>query len=230
MCWSGGYRGREREIKGCCFLLGSSPDQGRRKRPGLWNCCEGTQTQIGAGRFVLQAPWEVLVRNYFCLKHFSPSALFKTRGLLQSPSGFPAAHKGPSVPWLPATADGQGSFRPSQPTQQTQKAERDLGTDESWHWGQCRFTPEFYHCLMGMQMSAGVSIASCFRWSQIQICTKVTSGKCNTKLDQGGGFFKFLFLCFFLLRKRWPARSILLFLEKSLILGSFVSLRRAKCL
>lgn len=190
--------------------------------PGPWNCCEGTQTQIGAGSFVLQAPREVLVRNYFCLKRFSPSALFKTRGFSQGPSGLPAAHKDPSVPRpLPM----EGSSRPSQHTEQAQKAQRDLGTDQSWHWGQRRFAPEFYRCLMVLQTSAGVPITLCFRWSWVQIHAKVTSGKCNMRLDQFLNFF-----LFFLLRRKLPARGIMLFLEKSLILGSFVGVGRTKSL
>lgn len=63
----------------------------------------------------------------------------------------PPAHKDPSVPWL-----GPCPWRdlPSFPThRETQKAQRDLGTGESWPWGQCRFAPEFYCCPMGLQIA-----------------------------------------------------------------------------
>lgn len=38
----------------------------------------------------------------------------------------PPAHKGPSVPWLLATADGQGSFRPSSPQSKPKKQKETL--------------------------------------------------------------------------------------------------------
>lgn len=72
------------------------------------------------------------------------------------------------------------------------------------------------------------SITLCFRWSWVQIYAKVTSRKCNMKLDQGSGFF--IYFSSFCSGKRLPARSIMVFLEKSLILGSSVTVRRMKCL
>lgn len=184
---------------------------------------------------MLQAAWEVWVRNYFCLKHFSPSALFKTRGLLQSPSGSVAQRLLCALVWRARGAPTLPSLHPSiSPSLHPPIHTANPNSRKTpWHWwvltlGTLNICPKFSHCLSGLQMSAGVSIALCFRWSWIQIYTKVTSGKCNMKLDQGSVCFYLFF--FFLFRKKLPARSIMLFLEKSLILGCSVSVRRTKCL
>lgn len=131
VCWVGGYWGREREIKGCCFSAGwfsrSSPQEAARMLELLWGdsdadwgwqvCASGSLRRLSQKLFLFKA---------FHFLHYS-----RLQAFCRVPPASPAANKGPSVAWLLAVVYSEGNFRPSQITDGTENSRR------PWYsWGQ----------------------------------------------------------------------------------------------
>lgn len=67
-----------------------------------------------------------LSQKLFLFKAFLTLCIIQDSRPFAESLRLPPAHKGPSVPWLPATADGQGSFRPSSPQSKPKKQKETL--------------------------------------------------------------------------------------------------------